>query len=67
MCKTPIGIEAQSINYQAGIWNHEWRLIQTIDNSSLISFYSTEPAGIDFRVRYCCPTDASISTTITTA
>jgi hypothetical protein len=62
MCKTPIGVEAQSINYQTGIWIYEWRLTQTADNVSLVSFYSTEPAGVDFRVRYCCPNDPLINT-----
>ncbi len=65
MCKAPIGIEAQSINYQTGDWDYEWRLIETSDNISLVSFYSIEPAGVDFRVRYCCPRDALMSTTTT--
>lgn len=55
MCKAPLGIEAQTINYEIGDWNYEFRLSQTDDNNTVVSFYSTEPAGVDFRVRYCCP------------
>jgi hypothetical protein len=66
MCKIPIGIEAQSINYQTGKWDYEWHLTETIDNISVVSFYSIEPAGVDFRVRYCCPRDALNNTTIMT-
>jgi hypothetical protein len=57
MCKTPIDVEAQSINYQTGMRIYEWRLTQTMDNVSLVSFYSTEPVGVDFCVRYCCPNE----------
>jgi hypothetical protein len=66
MCKIPIGIEAQSINYQTGNWDYEWHLTETIDNISVVSFYSVEPAGVDFRVRYCCPRDALNNTPTTT-
>jgi hypothetical protein len=40
MCKAPIGIEVQSINYQTGNWDYEWQLTETSDNISVISFYS---------------------------
>ncbi|UJR31379.1 hypothetical protein I4U23_018873 [Adineta vaga] len=39
ICRAPIGIEVQSINYE------------------------NEPAGVDFRVRYCCPNNILTSST----
>ncbi|CAF1204486.1 unnamed protein product [Adineta ricciae] len=63
MCTTPIAMEVQTINYKNGDWNYEWQAAQTIDNISLVSFYAAEPAGVDFRVRYCCPGHALTSMT----
>ena len=54
MCKTPIAMEVQTINYENGDWKYEWQDAQTMDNISLVSFHAVEPAGVDFRVRYCC-------------
>ncbi|CAF1015580.1 unnamed protein product [Adineta ricciae] len=62
MCKTPIAMEVQTINYQNGDWNYEWQAVRTTDNISLVSFYAVEPAGVDFRVRYCCPGHVLTST-----
>jgi len=54
MCSVPMGIHAQSINYRTGSWKYGWRWAQATDIVAFVSFYSTQPIGVDFQVRYCC-------------
>lgn len=65
MCSIPTGIHAQSINYRTGSWKYGWRWAQTTDIVAFVSFYSIEPIGVDFQVRYCCPKEMLIETTTT--
>jgi hypothetical protein len=66
MCSVPMGIHAQSMNYQIGSWKYGWRWAQATDIVAFVSFYSTEPVGVDFQVRYCCPKEMIIETKTTT-
>jgi hypothetical protein len=62
----PMGIHAQSINYRSGSWKYGWRWAQVTDIVAFVSFYSTEPIGVDFQIRYCCPKEMIIEVTTTT-
>ena len=66
MCGIPSGIHAQSINYRSGTWKYGWRWAQATNIVAFVSFYSIEPIGVDFQVRYCCPKETIIETTTTT-
>jgi hypothetical protein len=65
-CGVPSGIHAQSINYRTGTWKYGWQWAQATDIAAFVSFYSTEPGGLDFQVRYCCPKEMLSETTTTT-
>jgi hypothetical protein len=66
MCGAPSSIHAQSINYRTGTWRYGWRWAQATDIVAFVSFYSTEPVGVDFQVRYCCSKETIIETITTT-
>jgi hypothetical protein len=65
MCSVPMGIHAQSINYRTGSSKYGWRWARATDIVAFVSFYSTEPIGVDFQVRYCCLKEMIIETTTT--
>jgi hypothetical protein len=60
-----MGIHAQSINYRTGSSKYGWRWARATDIVAFVSFYSTEPIGVDFQVRYCCLKEMIIETTTT--
>ena len=66
MCHKPFAIQVQSTNYETGDWSVNWERKRSNASMTLLSFYSSEPDGIDYQVRYCCPTH-SFAGTITTA
>jgi hypothetical protein len=55
-----------SLNYRTGTWRYGWRWAQATDIVAFVSFYSTEPVGVDFQVRYCCSKETIIETITTT-
>ena len=65
MCRKPFAIQAQSINYETGNWSVNWKRKRPNASMTLLSFYSSEPDGIDYQVRYCCPTHSFVGTTTT--
>jgi hypothetical protein len=70
MCRKPFGIQAQSINYQSMEYYNalpvNWRRKRLNDTISFLSFYSSESKGIDYQVRYCCPTGSFVAPRTTT-
>lgn len=66
LCRIPLAIQAQSINYRTGGWSIQWQWKQPNVTLYLLSFYSFAPGGVDFQVRYCCPIGSFVGTTTTT-
>lgn len=66
MCCVPYGIQAQSINSRVDGWSVQWYWNSPSSIPYLLSFQSVAPPGVDFHVRYCCPTGSFTDTTTTT-
>ncbi|CAF2390343.1 unnamed protein product [Rotaria sp. Silwood2] len=66
LCRIPLGIQAQSIDYRTGGWSIQWQWRRPDATLYLLSFYSFAPGGVDFQVRYCCPIGSFVGTTTTT-
>ncbi|CAF1144809.1 unnamed protein product [Adineta steineri] len=66
LCRIPLAIQAQSVNYRTGGWSVQWSWKWPDTTLYLLSFYSFAPGGVDFQVRYCCPIGSFVGTTTTT-
>lgn len=66
LCRVPVSIQAQSLNYRTGDLSAQWKWQQPNATLYLLSFVSTAPGGVDFQVRYCCPVNSFLAATTTT-